>query len=157
MIRKRMAMVLWTMLLATGAAVKAQSTEDAVFGNWTEPGGSTIRVEKCDDGICAVLTGIGKSTPYTVDGQNPDPAMRTRPLCGLHIGTGFTLDKPGHLEGGRLYDPKSGKTYKGSIEAEGNTLKLRGYVGAKIFGRSETWTRATAPGNCPAHARAAGA
>ena len=121
----------------------AHAAEDDVFGYWTEPGGSTIHIERCADAVCAVLAGISKSEPYTTDGQNPDPALRTRPLCGLRIGESFHLEGTGKLEGGKLYDPKSGKTYQGSIEAKGNTLKLRGYVGAKIFGRTETWSRSS--------------
>jgi uncharacterized protein (DUF2147 family) len=44
---------------------------------------------------------------------------------------------------GKLYDPKSGKEYKGRAKLEGeNKLVLRGYVLIPLFGRSETWTRA---------------
>ena len=71
-----------------------------------------------------------------VDLHNPNPSLRGRPLCGLNIGTGFTRSAPG-----KLYDPTSGKTYKGSMTLDGARLKLRGYVGISLFGRSETWTR----------------
>ena len=84
----------------------------------------------------------------TVDANNPDAALRTRPLCGLVIGTGFTLKDPTHAEDGHLYDPKTGKTYKGTLTSEGDRLKLRGYVGAKLFGRTAEWTRTTAPAAC---------
>ena len=43
---------------------------------------------------------------------------------------------------GRVYDPESGKTYQGRITLEQeDTLKLRGFVGAPVFGRTSTWTR----------------
>ena len=43
---------------------------------------------------------------------------------------------------GKIYDPKSGKTYSGQItQSDTNTLKLRGYIGVSLIGRSTIWTR----------------
>jgi hypothetical protein len=81
--------------------------------------------------------------------HNPDPKLRARPLCGLRIGEGFVAVDPQHARGGHLYDPQNGRTYRGEMTAEGNRLRLRGYIGLPIFGRSETWTRATEPPPCP--------
>jgi uncharacterized protein (DUF2147 family) len=66
----------------------------------------------------------------------------------LQIGRGFHLADSSHADGGQLYDPKSGKTYSGSMASDGDSLKLRGYVGIKLFGRTEVWTRTH--GNVPA-------
>ncbi len=110
--------------------------------------GAVIHVAACGSDICATLIALSKSAPSTVDGKNPDAALRTRPLCGLRIGEGFqgSGDK---AEGGHLYDPKSGKTYRGTMTAKSNELDLRGYIGIKAFGRSETWTRMNeAPAAC---------
>ena len=137
------------MLLPLLLLSSAGSAHDhGVFGYWREPGGSVIHVATCGSDVCATLVALSKSAPSTVDGKNPDVALRNRPLCGLRIGDGFQSsgDK---AEGGHLYDPKSGKTYKGSMTAKGNELDLRGYVGIKAFGRSETWTRLNeAPSAC---------
>jgi uncharacterized protein (DUF2147 family) len=44
--------------------------------------------------------------------------------------------------GGRVYDPESGKDYKGKLHlVDEKTLDLRGYVLIPLFGRTETWTR----------------
>jgi len=45
--------------------------------------------------------------------------------------------------GGDLLDPASGKVYhcKLSLTQQGDTLLVRRYVGAALFGRSQTWTR----------------
>ena len=137
------------LLLAAPFALLAQgSPRDAVFSDWTEPGGSTIHIEQCGKEVCAQLTGLARAVPTRVDAENPDASLRSRALCGLLIGQGFHLASPGSLEGGRLYDPKTGKTYSGVLTASGRELNLRGYVGIRLFGRSETWTRATAPGQC---------
>lgn len=80
--------------------------------------------------------------PVRVDAKNPDPALRGRSLCGLVIGKDFESVNPSKAQGGKLYDPKSGKTYTGSMTREGGKLKLRGYVGIPLFGRTEIWSRA---------------
>ncbi len=54
---------------------------------------------------------------------------------------GFKFDD-GEWEDGTIYDPKSGKTYSATMELDGkNLLKIRGYVGISLFGRTTEWTR----------------
>ena len=56
--------------------------------------------------------------------------------------SGFRYDVDGRWVDGRIYDPNSGNTYKGTIQqVDANTLKLRGYIGISLFGRTEKWTR----------------
>jgi uncharacterized protein (DUF2147 family) len=43
---------------------------------------------------------------------------------------------------GTVVDPENGKEYKGKIWSVGkDSLKMRGYVGISLLGRTETWTR----------------
>jgi hypothetical protein len=42
---------------------------------------------------------------------------------------------------GKIYDPKNGKTYSCKMTLEGNELKVRGYVGFSLLGRTTVWTR----------------
>ena len=130
-------------MLGFGVAL-AQGGVSGVLGTWREPAGARIEVHACGNDVCLKLLKLSDNPPKTTDGNNPDQALRSRPLLGLEIGTGFHLADPSHAEGGMLYDPKSGKTYHGSMMSEGDLLKLRGYVGFKAFGRTETWTRDTA-------------
>jgi uncharacterized protein (DUF2147 family) len=61
---------------------------------------------------------------------------------GMEIMNNFKLDEDKTWSNGEIYDPKSGKTYSGTITLKGeNTLDLRGYVGFPIFGRTAVWTR----------------
>lgn len=122
----------------------AQAQNNSVLGNWTNPTGSTIQIYRCGANVCARLIAIRKNAPSRVDGKNPNPALRSRPLCGLQIGTNFHLTYPGHAEGGQLYDPQSGRTYSGMMTRDGDKLKLRGYIGLSLFGRTEIWTQAPA-------------
>ncbi len=126
----------WSVVAAWFAIAPA-----GVLGNWTTPDHSVVRIYRCGSEICAQLVGISSTSQETKDVKNPDPQARARPLCDLVIGRGFHLQDPEHAKGGTLYDPESGKTYQGQFEAKGDELKLRGYVGIPLFGRTETWHR----------------
>ena len=87
--------------------------------------------------------------PLTPDGKektdiyNPDPNKHSRPIIGMVFMTGFAPAGPGKWENGTIYDPKNGNTYSCNMELQGtNTLKVRGYIGISLIGRTETWKRA---------------
>jgi uncharacterized protein (DUF2147 family) len=120
---------------------RASSAEAGLTGYWQEPSGAVIQIAPCAEGLCLMIVALSSGNHPHVDLHNPDVNLRGRPLCGLRIGRDFTQSDSQHADGGHLYDPKSGRTYSGSITAEGNTLELRGYFGIKWLGRTETWTR----------------
>ncbi len=82
-----------------------------------------------------------------LDDNNDDPELQKRPLEGLVFMKGFKYDAGDKKwEGGELYDPESGNTYKGYMEMESPTkVKLRGYVGVPMFGRTSYWRKHTGP------------
>ena len=131
------------MALVSVCGVQAQPA--GITGQWTEPTGSVIRVDRCGERICMWVVEISPKAPATVDIHNPDPAKRTRSLCELQIGNGFVMNTPDEARDGTLYDPKTGKTYHGLIRLDGNRLQLRGYVGLPLFGESQVWTRPKGP------------
>lgn len=126
------------------AAALGVAQPAGVLGDWLTPAGSVVRVETCGPHVCLWIAALPRGVPAT-DIHNPDSALRGRALCGLEIGSGFKLSDAGHASGGTLYDPKTGKTYRGTIAAAGAQLHLRGYVGIPLFGASQTWTRANHP------------
>src|SRR5262245_12235693 len=83
------------------------------------------------------------------DPQDPDPRcvhcegeMKDRPLMGLRILWG--LRKDGDLwSGGKILDPDNGKAYKCYIAVEdgGKKLKVRGFIGFSLLGRTQYWLR----------------
>lgn len=82
------------------------------------------------------------------DRNNPEAGNQNRPICGLPMLWGLGLMSDGSFDGGKIYDPKTGKTYSASIQmASGDSLTVTGYLGVKMLGKSFTWTRA--PGNLP--------
>jgi uncharacterized protein (DUF2147 family) len=144
------------LLAAAGTAGAAEAGADAVLGTWlTEAGdqGGRARVEIRRRGDRFVGTIVSLEEPSfeaghpragkpKVDLENPDPALRERPIVGLAILDGFTYDGDGTWSGGTIYDPANGKTYKAKMSLEGrDTLDVRGYVGVPLFGRTTTWKR----------------
>jgi uncharacterized protein (DUF2147 family) len=45
--------------------------------------------------------------------------------------------------GGTILDPNNGKVYqsKATLTDDGKQLKLRGYIGMPLLGRTQTWLR----------------
>lgn len=123
----------------------AHALTTGVVGTWRGPENSIISVAPCGGSLCAKVLSTGDETGARIDSNNPDASLRTRALCGLQIGEGFHGSDPNKADGGHLYDPRSGKTYKGSMTSEGDVLLLRGYVGLSMFGRTARWDRVTAP------------
>ncbi|MFH4354338.1 MAG: DUF2147 domain-containing protein [Neisseriaceae bacterium] len=70
-------------------------------------------------------------------------AAKNRPVEGMTILTGLKKTGPNLYDGGKLLDPESGNTYSGSAQVlnDGKSLSLRGYIGFKLFGRSQVWQR----------------
>lgn len=78
-----------------------------------------------------------------LDKNNPDKEKRNNPIIGLLMLTHFRFDGDKEWKGGYIYDPESGKSYSSFMYLKDkNTLKVRGYVGISLLGRTETWTRA---------------
>jgi len=137
--------VLILLLIVLNFSAWAQKA-DAILGSWANPNGQDhILIYKHGDKFFGKLDWIKvpndeNGKPKT-DKNNPDPALRSRPDLGLELLKDFTFDGDNVYSGGTVYDPKNGKTYSCKMTLEGNTLKIRGYIGISLFGRSETWTR----------------
>lgn len=112
-----------------------------VSGYWQEPSGAVIQIAQCAEGLCLNIVALSPGDHPHTDVHNPDEKLRGRTLCGLRVGQDFTQTDALHADGGHIYDPRSGRTYSGSMTAQGDTLKLRGYLGIQLLGRTETWTR----------------
>ncbi|MDH5856468.1 DUF2147 domain-containing protein [Lampropedia aestuarii] len=79
--------------------------------------------------------------------QNPlcvqcEGANKDRPITGMVILWGLKKDGDEYT-GGEILDPAKGKTYKSKMHLTdgGTKLSVRGYVGAPMLGRTQTWRR----------------
>jgi uncharacterized protein (DUF2147 family) len=84
---------------------------------------------------------LSPTAPATTDINNPDATLRGKSLCNLEIGSRFHANDATHASGGTIYDPKSGNSYRGTMVVDGDLLRLRGYIGVALFGRTEIWRR----------------
>ncbi|CAL2060527.1 DUF2147 domain-containing protein [Tenacibaculum sp. 190524A05c] len=67
--------------------------------------------------------------------------QKNKPIIGLVFIENLIQDK-NEFNGGTILDPENGKTYKCYLKLlNTNKLKVRGYLGVSIFGRTQYWTR----------------
>lgn len=102
-----------------------------------------LRIAKHDDEYHGViekgLRRAGRESPYCTKCPGN---LRGRPLVGMTILSGMKKDGDAYT-GGTILDPDSGKIYNCRVTLldEGRRLKLRGYVGNPMFGRSRILER----------------
>ncbi len=84
----------------------------------------------------------GMAGKTKVDRENPDTALKNRPILGLVVLWGMKFIKDGLWEEGSVYDPEEGKTYKCKITlVSPDVLELRGFIGFSLLGRTQIWNR----------------
>lgn len=69
--------------------------------------------------------------------------FHNKPLKGIQIVSGLKNTGKNTYDGGKITDPKNGKTYSfnAKLSNDGQTLNGRGYIGISALGRSQTWIR----------------
>ncbi|NML22258.1 DUF2147 domain-containing protein [Pseudoflavitalea sp. G-6-1-2] len=140
--------LLLTVLSFFTAAAAFSQQGDQILGQWlSEEKDGKIEVYKQGSKFFGKLVWADKM--YEADGKtsrkdvkNTDESQRSRPLKDLILLTNFVYDDGTYVDG-KIYDPKSGKTYSCKMTLNGNMLNIRGYVGLPMFGRTSVWTRAT--------------
>jgi uncharacterized protein (DUF2147 family) len=120
---------------------------DAIIGRWINPSGEgQIQIYKKGNQYFGKLAWLKVPNDETTgkpktDIKNPNAALRSRPTLGLEILKDFTFDGDDTYENGTIYDPKSGKTYSCKMTLTDGRLKIRGYIGISLLGRTEVWNR----------------
>jgi len=70
---------------------------------------------------------------------------KDKPIVGMTLikGAKQSESDKGRWDGGEILDPNNGKTYKVRLTPGdgGKTLAVRGYIGAPMLGRTQTWIR----------------
>ncbi|WP_417593441.1 DUF2147 domain-containing protein [Parasphingorhabdus sp.] len=116
---------------------------DSIHGDWiTQDRDAIVKISKCGTTVCGRIYKYLVTPPDGAgqkDINNPDKKMRNRTLLGMAILTGFTPD--GKIWRGKVYDPKSGKSYRSEVSLNSaNSLKMKGCVA--FFCQAQNWTRA---------------
>jgi uncharacterized protein (DUF2147 family) len=71
-----------------------------------------------------------------------DGALKNKPMVGIQVFG--PLQKDGdQWTGGKILDPDNGKYYRCylTLEEGGKKLKVRGYIGISLLGRTQYWLR----------------
>lgn len=134
-------------LLATFAGLVSLAgpahAADPIAGRWvTQEKDAVIAIAACRQKFCGTIDRFLVPPPQGSDQRdinNPDPALRQRRLLGMPILSGFTEEPD--LWRGRIYDPKSGKTYRSVIRRKGtNMIEVKGCIGP--FCQTQVWRKA---------------
>jgi len=75
--------------------------------------------------------------------QHCSGRFKNNPVKGLTIMWGLRQKNRYSWQGGRILDPKSGNIYRCylTVAQNGKALKLRGYIGFALLGRTQYWIR----------------
>ena len=150
-IRSFVPALLTIVLLSLGAAAPARADTPDATGLWLDQGGeAAIRIAHCGRDLCGSLYWMKDPNDDngrpSRDTENPNPALRGQPLCGLTILSNFKPDRPGMWTDGSVYNPDSGHRFDAELRLRSpNELKLRGYVLVPLLGGTERFTRVTQP------------
>ncbi len=119
-----------------------------IFGRWNSTNEETGEI----DSVVEVYKKNGKAYAKIIEIKNPDRKNavctecegenKNKRILGLEILTGLEKNDK-EWSGGEILDPRNGKVYKCYIElVKDNKLKLRGYIGVSLFGKTKYWYRA---------------
>ncbi len=119
-----------------------------IFGAWnsfdeeTNKIESVIEIYEKDTKAFAKIISIKDANKSSARCVECDGKRKNEPILGMNILTGLKKDGD-EWSGGKILDPKNGKEYKCYLQLlDDNTLKLRGYIGISMFGRTAIWKRA---------------
>jgi len=136
-------------------ASSAFAASDSPVGTWktiddaTNQPKSIVEITEHDGELQARIVELLNRSPEDVE-RDGDTALcikcegerKNQPIVGMTIMWGVRQDGD-TWSGGKILDPKSGKTYKVklSLADGGNKLDVHGYIGFSLLGRSQIWER----------------
>lgn len=103
---------------------------------------SIVEVYKKGEKVYAKIVELIKDEDKGKVCEKCEGKNHNQPIEGMNILTGLSKDGD-EWNGGKILDPENGKIYKCYITLEEkNKLKLRGYIGFSLIGRTEYWYKA---------------
>lgn len=119
---------------------------DRIIGEWiNEDKDTRIEIYKNGDEYFGKL--VWAEDLFEADGKtsrkdlrNTDEKLRSRSLHNVILLHNFVFDED-LWDDGKMYDPKSGKTYSCLIRLRKEQMEVRSYVGIPLLGRSTYWDR----------------
>jgi uncharacterized protein (DUF2147 family) len=131
--------------LLAATSIGAQSPTPV--GIWLHPNKRIqVKISRCGERLCGKMVWFrwpndAQGLPL-LDINNPDPALRRRPLLGLRILRDLHRAGKRTWEGGKIYNPDDGVEYRALMSiGDDGTLRVRAYVLLPILGKTFIWTR----------------
>jgi len=119
---------------------------DSPVGRWktinedTNAVESVVQIELKNNELKGkIVSLVDQSNPLCTECKG---VQKGQPILGMEILNGFK--KNGSTwQGGKILDPSNGEQYNATIAVidNGSKLKVRGYIGFAIFGRTQVWLR----------------
>jgi uncharacterized protein (DUF2147 family) len=109
---------------------------------------SILKIEQAENG--SLFGRVVKIFPRPGYDQNEictacQGERHNKPIVGMEVMSGLKQnpDDTSEWQGGEILDPSNGKTYRCFVQVmdNGQKLRVRGYIGVALFGRSQTWLR----------------
>jgi uncharacterized protein (DUF2147 family) len=132
----------------------ASSDGGEILGLWeVEEGDGRIEIYRCAEKYCGRIAwqkepcypsddrgGMGGKP--LLDRENPKKELRGRQQLGLTIMEGYTFRGNNLWDGGTIYNPEDGRTYKSKLSLKSRErLQLRAFIGISLLGGSTVWKR----------------
>lgn len=155
----RCVLIFFFCLPPLAAAAADLRNPDAIAGTWEVDNSKDIvriEIKRSGDAYGGSIVWIerkffpaddprGMGGQPKVDRNNPDPALRSRPIEGVEVLGNLRFAGKGEWKGGWIYAPDRGRRArcKAKLTPSGN-LRVRGFIGYPIFGSSMEWRRVEA-------------
>ena len=106
--------------------------DNNIFGYWLTSG-SVVKIENCNNQVCGKIITIfvdDEVDPKSIlDDNNKNKSLRDRMLIGIDLLSEFEINGEDQktFKGGKIYDPRSGNTYKSNLYLDqSGILKVEG-------------------------------
>ncbi len=124
-------------ILSQFSFIKTPTEEsEKIIGVWfTENNSSKIQIYKNDNQYFGKIIWIAS--------KKNEEDLKVKPTLGYQIFRKFTYESKNLWSGGQVSDPRSGMTVSGKMTLKDDqTLSVRGYLGAPVFGKTVILKRA---------------
>ena len=129
-----------TFLMSTDLWAEVRANPTGLWQTFDEAGRlqSTVSVEIKDEKLFGYVRSLHQQPEENPVCEACEGAWRGKPVIGMEVINGLTLKKA-VWQKGTIFDPESGKFYRGSVWLEGETLFVRGHVG--FLYQTRSWQR----------------
>ncbi len=139
---------LCTLALLTASAAFAQANP---VGLWktiddeTKAEKSLVRINEAGGVYTGKIEKLLEPSKANAVCEKCSDDRKNQPVAGMTLikGVKQSADDKDLFDGGEILDPNNGKVYKVRLKPAdgGKKLDVRGYIGAPLLGRTQTWIR----------------